>query len=110
MNSTAFSLLANINSKVDEKQISIGTVDFQPHPLNFIPIFESTDQDMDLIIRSLNFRVRSLGSIRLSDLAKLDLSASEDKTVAISESSVGSSSEQTRRSASQQQKLQKEKS
>jgi hypothetical protein len=50
------------------------------------------DQDMDLTIGSLNFRVGSLGSIRLSDPAKLDPSASEAKTVAISESSVGSSS------------------
>jgi hypothetical protein len=48
---------------------------------------------MDLTIGSLNFRVGSLGSICLSDPAKLDLSASEAKTVAMSESSVGSSSE-----------------
>jgi hypothetical protein len=51
------------------------------------------DQDMDLMIGSLNFRVRSLGSICLSDPAKPGPSASEAKTVAISESSVGSSSE-----------------
>jgi hypothetical protein len=51
------------------------------------------DQDMDLTIGSLNFRVRSLGSIRLSDSAKLDLLASESKTIAMSESSEGSSSE-----------------
>jgi hypothetical protein len=51
------------------------------------------DQDMDLIIGSLNFHVGSLGSIRLSDPTKLDPSASEAKTVAMSESSVGSSSE-----------------
>jgi hypothetical protein len=48
---------------------------------------------MDLMIRSLNFCVESLGSIRLSDLAKLDPSASEAKTITMSESSVGSSSE-----------------
>jgi hypothetical protein len=48
---------------------------------------------MDLTIGSLNFRVRSLGLIRLSDPAKPDLSASEAKTIAMSESSVGSSSE-----------------
>jgi hypothetical protein len=46
------------------------------------------DQDMDLTIGSLNFRVRSLGSIRL-----LDPSASEPETVAMSESSEGPSSE-----------------
>jgi hypothetical protein len=50
------------------------------------------DQDMDLTIGSLNFRIGSLGSIHLSDPAKPDPSASEAKTVAISESSVGSSS------------------
>jgi hypothetical protein len=92
-NSTTFSLLTNSSSEVDENQISFGTVDFQPHTSNFTPIFESMDQDMDLTIGSLNFRVRSLGSICLSDLAKPDPSTSEAKTVAMSESSVGSSSE-----------------
>jgi hypothetical protein len=48
---------------------------------------------MDLTIGSLNFPVGSLGSIRLSDPAKLDLPASETKTIVVSESSVGSSSE-----------------
>jgi hypothetical protein len=93
MNSTAFSLLANISSKVDENQISFETVDFQPHPSNFTLIFESMDQDMDLTIGSLNFRVESLCLIRLSHPVKSDPSASEAKTVAMSESSVGSSSE-----------------
>jgi hypothetical protein len=41
----------------------------------------------------MNFRFGSLGSIRLSDPAKSDLSASKTKTIAMSESSVGSSSE-----------------
>jgi hypothetical protein len=93
MNSTDFLLLANSSPEIDENQISFGTVNFQPHPSNFTPIFESLDQDMDLTIGSLNFRVGSLGLIRLSDPAKLDPSASEAKTVAMSESSVGSSSE-----------------
>jgi hypothetical protein len=93
MNSTAFSLLANSNPEVDENQISFGTINFQPHQSNFMPIFESMDQDMDLTIGSLNFRVGSLGLIRLSDLAKLGPSASDSKTVAMSESSEGSSSE-----------------
>jgi hypothetical protein len=48
---------------------------------------------MDLTIESLNFCVGSLGLIHLLDPAKLDPSASKAKTVAISESSVGSSSE-----------------
>jgi hypothetical protein len=51
------------------------------------------DQDMDLTIGSLNFRVGSVGSIRLSDPAKPDPSAREAKTITMSESSVGSSSE-----------------
>jgi hypothetical protein len=93
INSTAFSLLANDNPEVDENQISFGTVDFQPHQSNFTPIFESMDQDMNLTIESLNFRVGSLGSIRLSDPAKPGPSASESKTVAMLESSEGSSSE-----------------
>jgi hypothetical protein len=93
MNSTAFSLLANSNPEVNENQISFGTVDFQPHQSNFTPIFESMDQDMVLMIGSLNFCVGSLGLIRLSDPAKPDPSASESKTVAMLESSEGSSSE-----------------
>jgi hypothetical protein len=51
------------------------------------------DQDMDLTIESLNFRVGSLGSIRLLDPMKPDPSASEPETVAMSELSEGSSSE-----------------
>jgi hypothetical protein len=93
MNSTAFSLLANSNSKVDENQIFFGTVNFQPHQSNFTPIFESMDPDMDLTIGSLNFRVGSLGSIRLSDPAKPGPSASKSKTFAGSELAVSSSSE-----------------
>jgi hypothetical protein len=93
MNSTTFSLLANSNPEVDENQICFGTVDFQPHQSSFTPVFESMDQDMDLTIGSLNFHVGSLGSICLSDLARPGPSASKSKTVAISESSEGSSSE-----------------
>jgi hypothetical protein len=80
MNSMAFLLSANNNSKVDGNQISFGTVDFQPHPPNRAPVFASLDQEMDLTIGSLNFRVGSLGSIRLSNPTK-------------SEPSVGFSSE-----------------
>jgi hypothetical protein len=47
---------------------------------------------MDLTIGSLNLRVGFLGSICLSDPVKPDPSASETKTIGISESSVGSSS------------------
>jgi hypothetical protein len=93
MNSMAFSLLANSNPQVDEIQIPFGTVDFQPHQSSFAQVFESMDQDMDLTIGSLNFHVGSLGSIRLSDLTKPYPSASEPETIAMLESSEGSSSE-----------------
>jgi hypothetical protein len=93
MNSTTFSFLANSNPEVDGNQISFGTIDFQHHPPNLTPVFASLDQEMDLTIGSLNFCVGSLGLIRLSDPAKLDPPASETKTIAISESSVGSSNE-----------------
>jgi hypothetical protein len=93
MNSMAFSLSANSNLQVDEIQIPFGTVDFQPHQSSFTQVFKSMDQDMDLTIGSLNFRVGSIGSIRLSDPTKPDPSASEPETVAMTESSEGSSSE-----------------
>jgi hypothetical protein len=93
MNSTAFWLLANNSLEVDEIQIPFGTVDFQPHQSSFTQVFESMDQDMDLTIGSLNFRFGFLGSIRLSDSAKLGPSASKSKIEIMSESSEGSSSE-----------------
>jgi hypothetical protein len=93
MNSMAFSLSANSNPQVDEIQIPFGTVDFQPHQSSFAQVFESMDQDMNLMIGSLNFCVGSLGLIRLSDPTKPDSSASEPEIVAMSESSEGSSSE-----------------
>jgi hypothetical protein len=93
MNSMAFSLPANSNSKVDGNQISFGTVDFQPHPPTLSPIFASLDQEMDLTIGILNFRVGSVGSICLSDSMKSDPSTGKTATMVMSESSVGSSSE-----------------
>jgi hypothetical protein len=51
------------------------------------------DVSMDLMIGSLNFCVVSLGTICLSDLSKSDPSAGKTVTMAMSESSVGSSSE-----------------
>jgi hypothetical protein len=93
MNSTTFSPFSNNYSEVDEIKIPFGTVDFQPHQSNFTPIFESMDQDMDLMIGSLNFHVGSLGLTRLSDPAKPGPSASKSKIVAMLESSEGSSSE-----------------
>jgi hypothetical protein len=93
MNSMTFSLLANSNPEVDRIQIPFGTVDFQPHQSSFTQVFKSMEQDMNLTIGSLNSRVGSLGLIRLSDPAKPGLSAIESKTIVISESSEGSSSE-----------------
>jgi hypothetical protein len=48
------------------------------------------DEDMDLTIGNLNFHVGSLGLIRLSDPMKTGPSASESKTVPMTESSKGS--------------------
>jgi hypothetical protein len=93
MNSTAFPLLSNRKTGINRNQISFGTIDFQPHPTSLTPVFASLDQEVGLTIGSLNFCVGSLGSICLSDLAKPDPSAIETKTIAMSESSVGSSSE-----------------
>jgi hypothetical protein len=93
MNSMAFSLLANSSLEVEQIQIPFGTIDFQSHQSSFTQVFKSMDQYMDLTIKSLNFRVGSLGSIRLSDPAKPGPSASKSKTETMSESSEGSSSE-----------------
>jgi hypothetical protein len=93
MNLTAFLLPANSNSKVDGNQISFGTVDFQPHPPSLTPVFESLDQEMELTFGSLNFHVGSLGSIHLSDPTESGPSTGKTAIAAMSESSVGSSSE-----------------
>jgi hypothetical protein len=69
MNSMAFSLLANSSTGIDE------------------------NQEMELIIGSLNILIGPSGSTRLSDLAKPDPLASEPETVAMMEYSEGSSSE-----------------
>jgi hypothetical protein len=69
MNSTAFSLLANS---------SAGT---------------NGNQETELTIGSLSILIGPLGSTRLIDPMKPDPSASEPETVAMMESSEGSSSE-----------------
>jgi hypothetical protein len=89
MNSVAFLLPANSNSKVNGNQISFGTIDFQAHLPTLTPVFASLEQEMDLTIGSLNFHIGSLGSIRLSDLSKSDPSVGKNATMAISESLVG---------------------
>jgi hypothetical protein len=93
MNSTAFSLSANSNPKVDGNQVTSETVDFQPHPPTLTSVFASLDQEMYLTTGSLNFCVGSLETTRLSDPTKLDLSAEKTACTTISESLVGSSSE-----------------
>jgi hypothetical protein len=69
MNLTAFSFLANSSPEVDE------------------------NQKMELTIGSMSFYVGPLGSTRLSDPAKPGPSTSKIKTITMSGSSVGSSSE-----------------
>jgi hypothetical protein len=69
MNSMAFSLLANSNPEVDE------------------------NQEMELTIESLSFYVGPSGSTHLLDPAKSGPSTSKTKTITVSGSSVGSSSE-----------------
>jgi hypothetical protein len=93
MNLTTFSLSSNSNSKIDGNQVTFAAVDFQPHPPTLTLIFASLDQEMDLMIGSLNFHVGSLGTSRLSDPTKLGPSAGKNASAVISESSVGSSSE-----------------
>jgi hypothetical protein len=69
MNSTAFSLLANGSTEVDE------------------------NQEMELTIGSLSIFIGPSGSSRLSDSTKPDPSASKPETEETLESSEGSSSE-----------------
>jgi hypothetical protein len=69
MNSTAFLLLANSSTEVDE------------------------NKEMELTIRSLSIFIGLSGSSHLSDPTKQDPSASEPKTIVMMEYSEGSSSE-----------------
>jgi hypothetical protein len=68
-------------------------MDFQLHPPTLTPIFANLDQEMDLTIGSLNFRVGSLGSTRPSDSMKSDPLVGQIMTVKMTKSSVGSFSE-----------------
>jgi hypothetical protein len=92
MNSTAFLLSTNSNPKVDENQVTSEAVYFQPHTPTLTPVFASLDQEMNLTIGSLNFRIGSLGTTRLSDLTKSDPSTEKTASATISESLAGSSS------------------
>jgi hypothetical protein len=66
MNSMAFSLSSKSNSKIDGNLVTFWTVDFQPHLPTLALIFARLNQDMDLTAGSFNFRIGSLGSLRLS--------------------------------------------
>jgi hypothetical protein len=88
-----FSPPSKSSSKIDRNQITFGAVDFQPHPPTQAPVFANLDQQIDLTIGSFNFRVGSLGSVRLSDPINLGPSAGKTAIVATSKTSVGSSSE-----------------
>jgi hypothetical protein len=93
MNSTAFLLFSNSNSKIDGNQITFGGVDFQPSPPTLPLVFASLDQEMDLMIRSFNFCVGSLCSVHLSDPINLGPFAGNTAIMENLETSVGSSSE-----------------
>jgi hypothetical protein len=93
INSTALLLPSKDNSKIDGNQITFRAVDFQTHPPTLALVFASLDQEMDLMIRSFNFSVRSLGSVRLSDLINLGLLAGKIAVAPALETSVDSSSE-----------------
>jgi hypothetical protein len=86
-------LFSKSNSKIKKNQITFGAVDFQSHLPTLALVFASLDQEMDLTIRSFNFHVGSMGSVRLSYPIKMGLSARKTTIVATPETSVGSSSE-----------------
>jgi hypothetical protein len=93
MNSMIFLPSSKSNSKIDGNQIAFGAVDFQKHPPTLALVFASLDQEMDLTIESLTFRVGSLGSARFSDTINLGPSAGKTTIAVASETSFGSTSE-----------------
>jgi hypothetical protein len=93
MDSMTFSPSSWSNLMIDRNHISFGTIDFLPHPPTLVPVFANLEWEMDLMFRSLNFRFRSLGSLRHSDPIYSGPPASKTVATATLESSVGSSSE-----------------
>jgi hypothetical protein len=93
MDSTAFSPSPTSNSKIDGNHITFGTVYFQPHPPTQALVFSNLNQEMDLMIRSLNSHAGSLGSLRLLDLISLGPSAGKTLAATTSKTSIGYSSE-----------------
>jgi hypothetical protein len=57
MNSTAFLPSSKSNSKIDGNQIAFEAEHFQEQPPTLALIFASLDEEMDLTIRSFNFRL-----------------------------------------------------
>jgi hypothetical protein len=110
MDLTAFLPSSKSNSKINENQITFGTINFLPHPPTLAPFFAdfsfcsrillfcepfvaSLDWEMDLTIGSFNFRIESLGSLCLSHPIPSGPSAGKTTAVATSETFVGSTSE-----------------
>jgi hypothetical protein len=93
MYSMTFSPSSKNNSKIDGNQITFAVIDFQTHPPTLAPVFANLDQEMDLIVRSFIFCVRSLGSVCLSDLINLGPLAGKTANMVTSGTSVGSSNE-----------------
>jgi hypothetical protein len=104
MDSRTFLLSSKSNSKIDGNQITFGTVDFLTHPPTLDPIFASLDQEMDLMVGSLNFCVGSLGSLRLLGSIYSDPLANKTIRVTTSGISAGSSSEVNLSAAPNRQK------
>jgi hypothetical protein len=88
MDSTTFSPSSKSNLKIDGNQITFGTIDFQSHPPTLAPVFANLDQEMDLMFGSFNFRVGSLGSLRLSDPIPLGPSTRKTTAAATPEASI----------------------
>jgi hypothetical protein len=78
MDSTAFSPSSWSNSTVDK---------------TLVLIFGNLDREMDLMIGSFNYRIGSLGTLRLSDPISSGLSANKTAAAATLETFVGSSSD-----------------
>jgi hypothetical protein len=91
MNSTAFSLSSENNSKINRNRITFGAIDIQLHPPTLAPVFANLDQEIDLTIGSFNFCVGSLGHVRLSEPVNSGPSTGKTTVVATSKTLVGSS-------------------
>jgi hypothetical protein len=87
VSSAAFLPASRSNSMIDGSQICFGTIGFRPQLPTRIMVFANIDREMDLTFRSLNFCVRSQGSLLLSDLIYLGRSVDKTAAMTISKSS-----------------------